>query len=85
MFDLTGKVALVTGAGGGLGKVISRLYHAQGATVVLADIMPEGIEELKAELGERAHTVVGNLTDPEAPQFFIKKPKKKPAPRLISL
>lgn len=77
MFDLTGKIALITGAGGGLGKVISRAFHAQGATLVLADIMPEGIEELKAELGDRAHTVIGNLGDPAVPAQILKEAEEK--------
>ena len=33
MFDLTGKVALITGAAGGLGDKIARTLHAQGATL----------------------------------------------------
>ena len=35
MFDLTGKIALVTGASGGIGAEIARAIHSQGGTVVL--------------------------------------------------
>jgi 3-oxoacyl-[acyl-carrier protein] reductase len=63
MFDLTGKVALVTGASGGIGGGIAKALHAQGATVVLSGTRAEALEALKAELGERAFVAVCNLAD----------------------
>lgn len=41
MFDLTGKIALVTGAASGIGKQIVETLHAQGATVAGADLKTE--------------------------------------------
>ncbi|MBD3662919.1 3-oxoacyl-ACP reductase FabG [Sulfitobacter aestuariivivens] len=66
MFDLTGKNALVTGASGGIGAEIARQLHAQGATVGLSGTRTEPLEALKAELGDRAHVLPCNLSDPEA-------------------
>jgi 3-oxoacyl-[acyl-carrier protein] reductase len=66
MFDLSGKTALVTGASGGLGGAIARAFHAQGAQVVLSGTRAEALEGLKAELGERAHVLACNLSDPAA-------------------
>jgi 3-oxoacyl-[acyl-carrier protein] reductase len=63
MFDLTGKVALVTGASGGIGGAIARALHAQGATVVLSGTRQEALDKVKAELGARAFTVIANLSD----------------------
>jgi 3-oxoacyl-[acyl-carrier protein] reductase len=63
MFDLTGKVALVTGASGGIGNAIAKSLHAQGATVVVSGTRAEALEALKAELGARAHLVAANLAD----------------------
>lgn len=77
MFQLTGKTALVTGAAGGLGKVMSKALYDQGAKVVLADIRPEGVEALQKELGERAFIVVGNLTDPAVPAQLLKEAEEK--------
>jgi 3-oxoacyl-[acyl-carrier protein] reductase len=64
MFDLTGKVALVTGASGGIGGAIAKALHAQGATVVLSGTRLEALEALKNELGSRVFAVVTNLSDP---------------------
>ena len=63
MFDLTGKTALVTGASGGIGGDIARTLHARGATVTLSGTRAEALEVLKAELGDRAHIAVCNLSD----------------------
>ena len=63
MFDLTSKVALVTGASGGIGGAIARALHGQGASVVLSGTRAEALEALKAELGERAHVAICNLGD----------------------
>ncbi|MDA7599553.1 3-oxoacyl-[acyl-carrier-protein] reductase [Alphaproteobacteria bacterium] len=66
MFDLSGKIALVTGASGGIGAAIAITLHGQGAIVVLHGTRAEKLEELKASLGERAHVVTANLSDREA-------------------
>lgn len=66
MFDLQNKIALVTGASGGIGAQIAKALHFQGATVVLHGTRTSKLEELKAELGERAATVTANLTNRDA-------------------
>ena len=66
MFDLTGKTALITGASGGIGGQIARALHNAGATVGLSGTRTEPLEALAAELGDRAHVLPCNLSDPEA-------------------
>ncbi len=66
MLDLTGKCALVTGASGGIGGAIAQALHGAGATVALSGTRVEPLEALAAELGERAHVLPCNLSDPEA-------------------
>lgn len=66
MFDLTGKTALITGASGGIGGEIARTLHNAGATVGLSGTRTEPLEALAAELGDRAHVLPCNLSDPEA-------------------
>ena len=66
MFDLQNKIALVTGASGGIGAQIAKALHAQGAKVVLHGTRASKLEALKAELGERAYTVTANLANRDA-------------------
>ncbi|AFW03019.1 3-oxoacyl-[acyl-carrier-protein] reductase [Gluconobacter oxydans] len=63
MFSLSGKIALVTGASGGIGAAIARQLHALGATVVLSGTREAALQELADSLGERAHIAVANLSD----------------------
>ena len=63
MFDLTGKVALVTGASGGIGEAVARALHAQGAKVVLHGTRAEKLELLQQKLGDRAFRLAVDLCD----------------------
>ncbi|MFN5329932.1 MAG: 3-oxoacyl-ACP reductase family protein [Planctomycetota bacterium] len=70
--DLSGKVALVTGASQGLGSATTRALHAAGATVVINFFPdPDKVNEaraqvLAAELGERSLFVGADVRDPGA-------------------
>jgi len=72
MFDLTGKNALVTGASGGIGADIARALHEAGATVALSGTREAPLQELAAELGDRAHVVTCNLSDAAAVEALPK-------------
>ena len=71
MFDLTKRVALVTGASGGLGSAIARALHVQGATVVLSGTRREALDVLAEQLVERVHVVPCNLADKEEVEKLI--------------
>ncbi len=73
MFDLTGKSALITGASGGIGGAIARVLHGAGATVALSGTRVQPLEELAAELGERAHVIACNLSVAEEVEALPKK------------
>jgi 3-oxoacyl-[acyl-carrier protein] reductase len=73
MFDLTGKTALVTGASGGIGGAIARALHAQGATVALSGTRREALEAVAAELKERVHVVVADLSDAASTEGLVKE------------
>src|ERR1700677_3503960 len=66
---LDGKVALATGAGGGIGRAIAIEFARAGADVAIAEIIPERCEEVVArvrELGRRALGCVVDMMSAEA-------------------
>ena len=71
MFRLDGKIALVTGASGGIGAAIARALHTQGAIVALSGTRVDALRTLAHELGERAHICPADLNDPAAPDALI--------------
>jgi NAD(P)-dependent dehydrogenase (short-subunit alcohol dehydrogenase family) len=69
MNELAGKVAIVTGGASGIGRGMVERFVQEGASVVIADINPEGGEELAAELGAPAvfhQTDVGDAASIQA-------------------
>jgi NAD(P)-dependent dehydrogenase (short-subunit alcohol dehydrogenase family) len=68
----TGKRALVTGAGSGIGEAVARTLHAEGAEVVLADVRAEPVEAIAAELGERASAVPLDVRDEDAVREVVR-------------
>jgi 3-oxoacyl-[acyl-carrier protein] reductase len=71
MFRLDGKVALVTGASGGIGGAIARALHGQGASVVLSGTRQAALEALAGELGERAHVCAADLRQAGAAEALV--------------
>ena len=71
MFDLTGRKALITGASGGIGAAIARALHAQGAAVAVSGTREGALNELVAELGNRAAAVPCNLADADAVDSLV--------------
>lgn len=76
MFDLTGKIALVTGASYGIGYAIAKGFAQAGATIVFNDIKQElvdkGLAAYQAD-GIQAHGYVCDVTDEEAVQALVAK------------
>ena len=77
MFELTNKVALITGANGGLGDKIARTLHAQGATLALTDRRTDNMEKLKSELSDNVEYFVADLTNAESISQLVKDVEAK--------
>jgi NAD(P)-dependent dehydrogenase (short-subunit alcohol dehydrogenase family) len=63
MRDLTGKVAVVTGAASGMGRAFAERFAAEGMRVVLADVEREPLDRAVSELRGSGHDVLGVATD----------------------
>jgi NAD(P)-dependent dehydrogenase (short-subunit alcohol dehydrogenase family) len=73
VIDLTGRVAIVTGAGGGLGEAHAKLLAQRGARVVVNDL-GEGaakVTEAINKSGGRARAAVGSVSDPAFVQQMV--------------
>ncbi|WP_062117612.1 SDR family oxidoreductase [Aureimonas sp. AU40] len=64
--QLSGKVAVITGAASGIGLATTRALLGEGATVVMVDWNETALNDLVAELGDRAVAQVTNLLDAES-------------------
>jgi 3-oxoacyl-[acyl-carrier protein] reductase len=68
MERLTGRVALITGGGSGIGRDIALLFAQNGATVAVVDINETAIQEVVAEItagGNRALAIRCDVTRPD--------------------
>ncbi len=63
MSGQTPRVALVTGAGSGIGRAVARALHGAGFCLVLAGRRRERLEQTAAELGENEHEILPVVCD----------------------
>lgn len=82
IFDLTGQVALVTGASRGIGRAIATLLAQQGATVIGTATSEAGAEAISAYIkdadgGSKGYGAVLNVCDPAASLALVEKIQKE--------
>ena len=72
MSRLNGKVAIITGGAGGIGRAAGRLFCAEGANVLLVDLSESALKDAAKEIGSnRVSYCVGDVTRPEDNDRFV--------------
>ncbi len=69
------RVAIITGASGGLGRVVARQFAERGARLALLDRSPERLDKLVADLGltnDKCLLIASDLTEPDAARAAAK-------------
>lgn len=66
MNEFSGKVAIVTGGGSGIGEACATLLAQRGANVLVADVQAEPAETVAGVIGDAARPYVVDVTDPAA-------------------
>jgi NAD(P)-dependent dehydrogenase (short-subunit alcohol dehydrogenase family) len=69
---LKGRVAVVTGGAQGIGLGIAERFHAEGATVILADIQQETAAKAASKLGKNASAIAVDIGDDASVAAFAK-------------
>ena len=76
MFKLNGKTALVTGATGGIGKAIAKIFAAAGANMVLTGSRQSALDELSSVFENNISTIRCDLANPaEVKELFTNAEK----------
>jgi NAD(P)-dependent dehydrogenase (short-subunit alcohol dehydrogenase family) len=72
MVRLEGKVAVITGATGGIGRAAARLFVDEGARLALVDLDETALQETVRSIGEdRASYTVADVTQPDQTQAYV--------------
>jgi NAD(P)-dependent dehydrogenase (short-subunit alcohol dehydrogenase family) len=79
-YDLSGRVALVTGAGPNIGQAIAATLARAGATVLCNDLKPDLAQAAAKSAGGKAHPLPFDITDPDQVEKAVDEASKKYGP-----
>lgn len=82
---LQGKVAIVTGAGQGIGETTAKTFAREGAKVVVADVKEETAQRVANEIGDNALAVVVNVADADSVKAMVEKTREWGGGRIDAL
>lgn len=80
MASLVGKVAMITGSGGGMGRADAVLMAERGADIVVHDVKADGAREtgeMVRAKGRRAHVIIADILDTKAMAAEIAKAERE--------
>jgi NAD(P)-dependent dehydrogenase (short-subunit alcohol dehydrogenase family) len=80
LFSLAGRVAVVTGAAGGIGRWLAAGLGAAGASLLVTDLDEPGLEGLRADLeqaGIEAASLVADLAQDDAPDRIVEAAQER--------
>jgi 2-hydroxycyclohexanecarboxyl-CoA dehydrogenase len=83
LLDLTGRVALVTGAGQGVGAATAQMLAGLGATVAVNDYLADRADRVAADIagdGGKAHGVQGDVSDEDSVTAMVREIERELGP-----
>jgi NAD(P)-dependent dehydrogenase (short-subunit alcohol dehydrogenase family) len=75
--NLSGKVAVITGAASGIGSAIADMYAARGANVAVLDLLEDKAAEKAADLGGTCAAFAVNVTDSTSVDYAVAQVKER--------
>jgi NAD(P)-dependent dehydrogenase (short-subunit alcohol dehydrogenase family) len=73
MHRLTGRVAIITGGGGGIGAAVARRFVSEGARVAVADIIENSARKVADDLGDSAIAVQFDAAEPDQVKALVER------------